>query len=147
MSFLSMFPLSLSLRMVCLHVSVLGPFLDLLPACPRSASDPEDDSRDDSPITLGILTLPRAAFRERSLVLCQVSMCGAASQRYVPSVTQMLYLTFILVDWGLMLNPNERPTETISCNVHHRGNRIQMSLFAFDCSDVLRRIARHARTG
>ena len=95
----------------------------------------------------GTLTLPRAAFRERSLVLCQVSMCGAASQRYVPSVTQMSYLTFILVDWGLMMNPNERPTETISCNIHHRGNPIQMFLFAFGCSDVLRRIARHARTG
>ena len=45
-----MFPLSLFVvRSLC----VLGPFLDLLPACPRSASDPEDGSRDDSPITLG----------------------------------------------------------------------------------------------
>ena len=37
---------------------------------------------DDSPITLGILTLPRAAFWERSLVLCQVASRGAARHKY-----------------------------------------------------------------
>ena len=38
---------------------------------------------DDSPITLGVLTLPRGAFWERSLVLCQVASRGAARHKYV----------------------------------------------------------------
>ena len=73
---------------------LLGPFLDLLCACPRSAADPRMIPRFAN--HTGSSHTSRAAFWERSQVLCQVMSSGAACHRYESYLTQMSHLTLPL---------------------------------------------------
>ena len=77
--FLFLFPFLLFSFIFCCLVPFWTSYLHVRAARRIHRTIPETD---DSPITLGILTLPRAAFWERSLVLCQVALRGAASHKY-----------------------------------------------------------------